>query len=432
MAVEVHFEDIESVILKELGNSKKQIIVAVAWLTNQKLFDMLCLMADNYVDVQILIIKDEININSNCDYEKLVKAGGKVYWQEDGRSLMHHKYCVIDKNIVITGSYNWTNKAENNIENISILRNEINASEKYLNEFKNLLPSYSEAVFYDSGFKPAEYFDTHEKRHSWFSGLTEDWKSTLLYYADSYLWDKPGNSYWDYEIEATIVKEMEYEKQLEAIFLIKEIICSGKHSLKPLEHLTNLEIIHGTGNYNRNGDDISDLSPLRNLINLKELNLEGCYINDLKPLKKLKKITELKLSHNPLKSLDGIQDLERIKILWINNCNLTSLNPINKYRKLEDFRFGNNNIFDISFIANNSRLKRLEFPNNKVQEINHLSNCSALENLTFYNNQVTDIDELSKLKNLKIFYPSGNPISEFKLNEFKKKSKAFISDFNRQ
>lgn len=431
MGVEVHFEDIEKTILKELGNSRTQILVAVAWLTNQKLFDKLCLMAGNYVDVQILIIKDEINSKSSCDYEKLVKAGGKVYWQESGTSLMHHKYCVIDKNVIITGSYNWTNKAELNIENISIIRDEINATEKYLNEFKKLLPSFSEAIFYDKDFKTAEYFDTHEKRHSWFNNLTEEWKSTLLYYANEHLWKKPGNSYWDYEIEATIVKDMEYEKQLEAIFYIKEIICSRKSSLKPLEHLTNLEKIYANGNYNRKGDDISDLTPLKNLIHLKELNLEGCNINNLTPLKKLKKLTELKLSHNPLKSLDGIQECNRIKVLWIESCNLITLGPICKFENLEEFRFGGNNISGIGFLAKNTRLKRLEFPNNNVREINHLSNCVNLENITFYNNNVSNIGDLSKLKHLKYFYPSGNPITEAEFNEFKKKSKAFISDYNR-
>ena len=70
MGVEVHFEDIEKTILKELGNSRTQILVAVAWLTNQKLFDKLCLMAGNYVDVQILIIKDE----SVKDTGKAIKA----------------------------------------------------------------------------------------------------------------------------------------------------------------------------------------------------------------------------------------------------------------------------------------------------------------------------------------------------------------------
>ena len=29
---------------------------------------------------------------------------------------MHNKFCIIDKSIVINGSYNWTRKAKNNFE----------------------------------------------------------------------------------------------------------------------------------------------------------------------------------------------------------------------------------------------------------------------------------------------------------------------------
>lgn len=431
MGVEVYFDDIERVILKELSNSKKQIYVAVAWLTNQKLFDKLCQMADNYIDVQILIVKDEINLNSSCDYEKLVKLGGKVFWQEDGRSLMHHKFCIIDGNVVITGSYNWTIRAQSNIENISIIKDEKSATDKYLNEFKNLLPTFSEANFYESGFKPAEFFDNHEKRHKWFSSLSDNWKETLLYYANSYLWDKPGNTYWDYDLRISIVKEMEYEDQLEAIFKIKEIICPRDSSLRPLEHLTNIEIVTRLGNGNRNGDDISDLSPLNNLLNLKELELEFADIKDLRPLEKLKKLTKLTLSSNPLKSLDGIQNLERISVLWINRCNLKSLEPIYNYKMLKDFRFSGNSISNIDFLSNNNRLQRVEFSNNKVNKINFLANCSELENITFYNNEVSDISELHKLKKLIYIYPSGNPIPESQILEFRKKSKAFVSDYNK-
>ncbi len=101
------------------------------------------------------------------------------------------------------------------------------------------------------------------------------------------------------------------------------------------------------------------------------------------------------------------------------------------YKNLEDFRFGRNGISDIGFLSNNIKLERLELPNNNYQEINHLSNCVELENITFYNNKVTGIKELSTLKNLKYFYPNGNPITELELEEFKKKSKAYISEFNR-
>jgi phosphatidylserine/phosphatidylglycerophosphate/cardiolipin synthase-like enzyme len=112
MSVETHFENIQEEIVNKLQQAEKQILVAVAWLTNQRLFDILCIQADNYIDVQVLIINDEINLQSGIDYEKLIKAGGKLYWQENtSQSLMHHKFCIIDKKTVITGSYNWTGKA---------------------------------------------------------------------------------------------------------------------------------------------------------------------------------------------------------------------------------------------------------------------------------------------------------------------------------
>lgn len=431
MPVEVYFEDIEYKLLSEINKAKNQILVAVAWLTNPKLFRMLCQMADNYVDVQILIIKDDINMNSQCDYEQLVKLGGKVFWQESQKSLMHHKFCIIDKKTVITGSYNWTSKAENNFENISIIRDEINATDKYFNEFKNLLPSFNEAIFYDNGFLPAEYFDTHEKRHNWFKNIPENWKSTLIHYADSYLGEFKENRYWNEEYGIMIYKESSYENQLSAIFQIKEIICSRTSTLEPLRHLTNLEKITVLGNHNHTGIEVSDLSPLSNLLNLKEFSAEGSLISDLKPLKKLKKIQELKLSHNPISSLDGIGELERIKVLYLEMCNINTLYPIRNYSKLVDFRVSNNNIDNIDFLSNNHMLTRVEFANNRVSKINHLSLCADLENITFYNNNVTDISQLYKLKKLKYIYPSGNSIDQTQIKEFAKFSKAFICDFSR-
>lgn len=34
---------------------------------------------------------------------------------------MHHKFCIIDLKKVITGSFNWTEKANFNFENIKII-----------------------------------------------------------------------------------------------------------------------------------------------------------------------------------------------------------------------------------------------------------------------------------------------------------------------
>lgn len=68
--------------------------------------------------------------------EKNIEKFLRIY-KDNTSSLMHNKFCVIDLKKVITGSYNWTNKAEYNNENISMIKDRITA-EEYANEFKEI------------------------------------------------------------------------------------------------------------------------------------------------------------------------------------------------------------------------------------------------------------------------------------------------------
>ena len=58
--------------------------------------------------------------------------------QKSGQGLMHHKFMVVDKEVLITGSYNWTVSAEKrNQENILVL-SDAPAVRAYQNEFDRL------------------------------------------------------------------------------------------------------------------------------------------------------------------------------------------------------------------------------------------------------------------------------------------------------
>jgi len=52
---------------------------------------------------------------------------------------MHHKYFIIDKSIIGTGSYNWTYSAENKNEENIILSNDKNIVNQYLFNFNELI-----------------------------------------------------------------------------------------------------------------------------------------------------------------------------------------------------------------------------------------------------------------------------------------------------
>lgn len=69
------------------------------------------------VSVEIVLNDDEINRggDTSLDFTDFLQAGGVLRWN-DSKQLMHEKFCIIDDRIVITGSYNWTNKAELNSE----------------------------------------------------------------------------------------------------------------------------------------------------------------------------------------------------------------------------------------------------------------------------------------------------------------------------
>lgn len=140
--VEHHSNNIQNVILRELFNANESIKIAVAWFTNDLLFQPLLLKLIAGVKVDIILNKDDINTSSNgLDFQKFIDHGGKLLWNTSNK-LLHDKFCIIDNLVVISGSYNWTNKAEYNDESISVFTNEETTTSFYLNLFNKLSSKY--------------------------------------------------------------------------------------------------------------------------------------------------------------------------------------------------------------------------------------------------------------------------------------------------
>lgn len=108
---------IQNAIQMELFGAKKSIKIAVAWFTNELLLQPLVLKLQTGVSVEIILNDDTINKGgeSSLDFTSFLEAGGILRWNTT-KQLLHEKFCVIDDRIIISGSYNWTNKAEYNDE----------------------------------------------------------------------------------------------------------------------------------------------------------------------------------------------------------------------------------------------------------------------------------------------------------------------------
>ena len=137
--IQSFFENIEERIISRINTSEHSIFVAVAWFTNQLLFDSLIdvIKLKKNIDVKILMLNDILNRNEfGLDFGILTKMGADVRFAKSNKGTMHNKFCIID-DLVITGSYNWTYHANNNSENI-IMTDEESVVNSYREEFDKL------------------------------------------------------------------------------------------------------------------------------------------------------------------------------------------------------------------------------------------------------------------------------------------------------
>lgn len=134
-----HFSNIRNQIIPYLKQAKEEVAIAMAWFTSAELFDALLSCLKRSVNVELIILDNAINYMYYApDFNLLIEAGGHLRIADSSVGFMHHKFCVIDNKIAITGSYNWTYYAETrNVENIVITDN-MEIVNLYLTEYKRL------------------------------------------------------------------------------------------------------------------------------------------------------------------------------------------------------------------------------------------------------------------------------------------------------
>jgi phosphatidylserine/phosphatidylglycerophosphate/cardiolipin synthase-like enzyme len=116
-------------LIKHIDASNKTIKVMAYGFTAFPLSD--ALIRAHRRGVKVELIQDEKSSQNNRDVvNQLISAGIDV--RSDGKhAIQHNKVMIIDDDIVITGSYNFTNSAEKrNAENIMIIKSDY-AAKRY-------------------------------------------------------------------------------------------------------------------------------------------------------------------------------------------------------------------------------------------------------------------------------------------------------------
>lgn len=210
-------------------------------------------------------------------------------------------------------------------------------------------------------------------------------------------------------------------------------------NLQGLQFATNLEIL------NIQDNPISDLSPLTELIKLKELrfvsdavsdlspliglkNLEklaawNAVVSDLSPLKELTKLRWLACSSAPLSDLSPLSSLSNLRNLVIYVCDISDISPLKGLTGLTHIQLSHNHISDISPLIDLSNLESLSIKDNEISDISPLSGLANLRELQIGENNILDVSPLASLHKLQFLEIEHNSISDFApLDELRQKA----------
>jgi phosphatidylserine/phosphatidylglycerophosphate/cardiolipin synthase-like enzyme len=149
--VKAHFNNIYIEIINQIEAAQSDIKICVAWFTDFDIYSKIVARQKSGVNVEVIVSNHEFNKRSRVDFKELLKHNGKVGYIgniNDGSKdkFMHNKFCIIDNNIIITGSYNWSFKARSNDENILVVKNESELVKQFTNKFYEIKPEYGFAI----------------------------------------------------------------------------------------------------------------------------------------------------------------------------------------------------------------------------------------------------------------------------------------------
>lgn len=144
---------VKKIIIDQLDKANSHVCVAVAWFTDIFLFNKLLELQNKSVHVEVIITNHSFNQSCANDFSKINENGGFFAEVGNDDSLMHMKFCVIDYNVVISGSANWSNRAfTTNNEEVTIVEDYSQRANDFIDEFNRLkelsgkLKSYEDEI----------------------------------------------------------------------------------------------------------------------------------------------------------------------------------------------------------------------------------------------------------------------------------------------
>ncbi len=184
-----------------------------------------------------------------------------------------------------------------------------------------------------------------------------------------------------------------------------------------LQHLSNLKSLEYLTF--ASPEQISNLTPLAKLKNLKYLWLENSQVTDLTPLAGLTKLEKLKITNAPFSDLTPLTGLTTLEELDVEGGNYNDLKPLVGLTRLRKLNISETSISDLTLLAGFANLEILNLESNEVYDLWPLMRLTKLRHLCLTNTKVTDLAPLAGLKNLKNLWLNHTQVSDEEIEKLK-------------
>lgn len=115
---DVVFNEIQDTLIQGIRDARYLIWISVAWFSNEVFFNELLQKKQSGLNIRVIVSDEESNQNLFPKLEKEFDCIKIPHFGNWGRNLMHHKFCIVDMEYVMHGSYNWTKAASYNGETL--------------------------------------------------------------------------------------------------------------------------------------------------------------------------------------------------------------------------------------------------------------------------------------------------------------------------
>ena len=200
------------------------------------------------------------------------------------------------------------------------------------------------------------------------------------------------------------VEEMERLRHL-------EVPGRDIQDLTGLQFATNLEGLI-LGWWGRGSNQVSDLSPIAGLINLRRLFLNNNPVSNISPLRGLKNLTELSLYDTLVSDISIVGGFTNLTRLALEGVLISDLSPVAGLVNMEILSFSNEDISDLSPLAGLIKLRQLFSWGNSISDLSPLAGLTKLEQIDLCGGNISDLTPLASLTSLTELYFRNEKISD--------------------